>query len=70
MGRIVSGVGELTLPVPPWCGVSQWYLDAGRDDPAWLTKLLLTGAGLDRSPVVGFRCAVDLPAGTRNLSHI
>lgn len=39
--------------------VSEWYLDAGRADPAWLTKLLLTGAGLDRSPVVGFRCAVD-----------
>ncbi|MGH3317607.1 MAG: hypothetical protein ACRDO0_15825 [Nocardioidaceae bacterium] len=44
--------------------VSEWYLDAGRVDPAWLTKLLLTGAALDRSPAVGFRCAVDLPAGT------
>jgi formylglycine-generating enzyme len=50
--------------------VSEWYLDAGRADPAWLTKLLLTGAGLDRSPVVGFRCAVDLPSETRHLSHI
>jgi formylglycine-generating enzyme required for sulfatase activity len=47
--------------------VSEWYLDAGRSDPAWLTKLLLTGAGLDRSPVVGFRCAVDLPSETRHL---
>lgn len=43
---------------------SEWYLDPGRADPGWLTKLLRTGAGLDRSPVVGFRCVIDLPSDT------
>jgi formylglycine-generating enzyme required for sulfatase activity len=39
---------------------SDWYVDGGVQDAAWELKLLRLGAGLDRSPCVGFRCAVDL----------
>jgi len=40
---------------------SDWYLDGGPQPPAAGVKLLLLGAGLTRSPSIGFRCAVDLP---------
>jgi formylglycine-generating enzyme len=39
---------------------SQWYLDGGPQPPQASVKLLLLGAGLARSPSVGFRCAADL----------
>jgi hypothetical protein len=41
---------------------SDWYLDGGAQPPEVSVKLLLMGAGLTRSPSIGFRCAVDLPA--------
>jgi hypothetical protein len=40
---------------------SDWYLDGGPQPPQASVKLLLLGAGLTRSPSVGFRCAADLP---------
>jgi hypothetical protein len=40
---------------------SDWYLDGGPQPPEASTKLLLLGAGLTRSPSIGFRCAADLP---------
>jgi formylglycine-generating enzyme len=43
---------------------SDWYFDGGERAPSFSAKYLLTGAGLDRSPSVGFRCAVDLAGVT------
>ena len=43
-------------------GDSDWYFDGGPREPAWSARLLLTGAGMSRSPWIGFRCAADLPA--------
>jgi hypothetical protein len=39
---------------------SDWYADGGPQPPSVSFKLVLTGAGLDRSEWIGFRCAVDL----------
>jgi hypothetical protein len=39
---------------------SDWYLDGGPRAPDVSVKLLLMGAGLTRSPSIGFRCAGDL----------
>jgi hypothetical protein len=39
---------------------SDWYLDGGPQSPEVSVKLLLMGAGLSRSPWVGFRCASGL----------
>jgi len=39
---------------------SDWYVDGGPRDPDWELKLVLPGGGLDRSPCIGFRLAVDL----------
>lgn len=41
---------------------SDWYLDGGPQEPEVSVKLLLMGAGLTRSPSIGFRCAADLTA--------
>ncbi|GAB3153464.1 hypothetical protein GCM10027290_46280 [Micromonospora sonneratiae] len=41
---------------------SDWYFDGGPQPPEVSTKLLLLGAGLTRSPSIGFRCAADLSA--------
>jgi formylglycine-generating enzyme required for sulfatase activity len=40
---------------------SDWYLDGGPRPPSTSVKLLLMGAGMSRSPSIGFRCAVGLP---------
>lgn len=40
---------------------SDWYVDGGPQEPAYSLKFLLPGAGLGRSPQIGFRLAVDLP---------
>ncbi|NEE00953.1 formylglycine-generating enzyme family protein [Phytoactinopolyspora halotolerans] len=42
---------------------SDWYFDGGVRAPDFSVKYLRCGAGLDRSPSVGFRCAVDLARG-------
>jgi sulfatase modifying factor 1 len=39
---------------------SDWYVDGGPQEAAYSLKLLLPGAGLARSPWIGFRLAVDL----------
>jgi formylglycine-generating enzyme required for sulfatase activity len=39
---------------------SDWYLDGGPRTSDVSVKLLLMGAGLSRSPSVGFRCAGDV----------
>lgn len=39
---------------------SDWYLDGGPQPPEVSVKFLVTGAGLTRSPSIGFRCAIDL----------
>jgi formylglycine-generating enzyme len=39
---------------------SDWYVDGGDVRPERSLKLLLVGAGLQRSPSIGFRLAVDL----------
>jgi hypothetical protein len=39
---------------------SDWYLDGGPRPPDYSVKLMLLGAGLMRSPSIGFRLAVDL----------
>jgi formylglycine-generating enzyme len=39
---------------------SDWYLDGGPMPPHASVKLLLMGAGMSRSPSIGFRCAVGL----------
>ncbi|NED97404.1 formylglycine-generating enzyme family protein [Phytoactinopolyspora alkaliphila] len=41
---------------------SDWYFDGGLREPDFSAKYLRCGAGVDRSPSVGFRCAVDLPS--------
>lgn len=41
---------------------SDWYFDGGPQPPDVSARLLTLGAGLARSPWVGFRCAVDLEA--------
>ena len=41
---------------------SDWYLDGGPAGAEVSVKLLLMGAGLTRSPSIGFRCAADLLA--------
>jgi formylglycine-generating enzyme len=40
--------------------VSDWYVESGPLPPERSVKLLAMGAGLTRSPNIGFRCAVDL----------
>ncbi|MFI9554162.1 SUMF1/EgtB/PvdO family nonheme iron enzyme [Nonomuraea endophytica] len=40
---------------------SDWYFDGGPQPADVSAKLLLLGAGLTRSPSIGFRLAVDLP---------
>jgi formylglycine-generating enzyme required for sulfatase activity len=40
---------------------SDWYADGGPLPPERSLKLLLVGGGLQRSPAIGFRLAVDLP---------
>jgi formylglycine-generating enzyme len=40
---------------------SDWYVDGGPQDAGYSLKLLLLGAGMARSPSIGFRLAVDLP---------
>jgi len=39
---------------------SDWYADGGERGPEHSFKLLLVGGGLQRSPSIGFRLAVDL----------
>jgi hypothetical protein len=39
---------------------SDWYFDGGPRPAGWSARLLTLGAGLARSPWVGFRCAADL----------
>ena len=39
---------------------SDWYVDGGPQEPAFSLELLLVGGGLQRSPRIGFRLAVDL----------
>lgn len=39
---------------------SEWYVDGGPRDPEWSLRFLLAQAGMNRSPCIGFRCAVDL----------
>lgn len=41
--------------------LSEWYFDGGPRGPEWSARLLLMGAGLARSPWIGFRICVDLP---------
>jgi hypothetical protein len=40
---------------------ADWYVDGGPQDASYSLKLLLLGAGMARSPRIGFRLAVDLP---------
>ncbi|NJC22696.1 hypothetical protein BJ994_001772 [Arthrobacter pigmenti] len=40
---------------------SDWYFDGGRRSGAFSAKLLLAGAGMERSPFIGFRLAWDGP---------
>jgi formylglycine-generating enzyme required for sulfatase activity len=39
---------------------SDWYVESGAMPPERSVKLLQCGAGLNRSRLIGFRCAVDL----------
>ena len=39
---------------------SDWYVESGPMPPSRSVKLLQCGAGLNRSRLIGFRCAVDL----------
>ena len=41
---------------------SDWYFDGGPQPPDHSAKYLLTGAGLFRSPSIGFRCATPAPS--------
>jgi hypothetical protein len=41
---------------------SDWYVDGGPQEPSYSLELLLLGGGLQRSPWIGFRLAVDLEA--------
>lgn len=38
---------------------SDWYFDGGPQPPECSAKYLIAGAGLSRSPSIGFRCAAD-----------
>lgn len=40
-------------------GASEWYADAGSDDPAVSFKLLRASPGIERSARIGFRCATS-----------
>ena len=40
--------------------VSDWYVESGPLPPERSVKLLALGAGLNRSPMIGFRCAADI----------
>ncbi|QJR20699.1 SUMF1/EgtB/PvdO family nonheme iron enzyme [Pelagibacterium halotolerans] len=40
--------------------VSDWYVESGPLPPERSVKLLAMGAGLVRSPIIGFRCAADI----------
>jgi hypothetical protein len=44
----------------PLAAPSDWYVESGPMPPERSVKLVLCGAGLLRSPSIGFRCAVDL----------
>jgi formylglycine-generating enzyme required for sulfatase activity len=44
----------------PLAAPSDWYVESGPMPPSRSVKLLQCGAGLNRSPLIGFRCAVDL----------
>ncbi|MEO7222182.1 MAG: SUMF1/EgtB/PvdO family nonheme iron enzyme [Devosia sp.] len=44
----------------PLSAPSDWYVESGAMPPERSVKLLQCGAGLNRSPLIGFRCAVDL----------
>jgi sulfatase modifying factor 1 len=44
----------------PLAAPSDWYVESGPMPPARSVKLLQCGAGLNRSPLIGFRCVVDL----------
>jgi sulfatase modifying factor 1 len=44
----------------PLAAPSDWYVESGPMPPGRSVKLLQCGAGLNRSPLIGFRCAVDL----------
>jgi formylglycine-generating enzyme required for sulfatase activity len=39
---------------------SDWYADGGPQPAGVSFRLVLTGAGLDRSEFIGFRCAADV----------
>jgi sulfatase modifying factor 1 len=53
---ILKGGSDWLLPEG-----SDWYVDGGPQDARYSLKLLLLGAGMARSPRIGFRLAVDLP---------
>jgi formylglycine-generating enzyme required for sulfatase activity len=44
----------------PLAAPSDWYVESGPMAPSRSVKLLQCGAGLNRSPLIGFRYAVDL----------
>ena len=44
----------------PLASPSDWYVESGPRAPDYAVKLLQCGAGLNRSPRIGFRCAADL----------
>ncbi len=44
----------------PLAAPSDWYVESGPMPPERSVKLVLCGAGLLRSPSIGFRCAIDL----------
>ncbi|MBL8598044.1 MAG: SUMF1/EgtB/PvdO family nonheme iron enzyme [Devosia sp.] len=44
----------------PLAAPSDWYVESGPMPPSRSVKLLQCGAGLNRSGLIGFRCAVDL----------
>jgi hypothetical protein len=44
----------------PLAAPSDWYVESGPMPASRSVKLLQCGAGLNRSPLIGFRCAVDL----------
>ena len=44
----------------PLAAPSDWYVESGPMLPSRSVKLLQCGAGLNRSGLIGFRCAVDL----------
>jgi formylglycine-generating enzyme required for sulfatase activity len=43
----------------PLAAPSDWYVESGPMPPSRSAKLLQCGAGLNRSRLIGFRCAVD-----------